>query len=307
MGCSTGPICLHPLQVRVFHEQVAETREEILSKEKCFRSRQAAVAHSFTLDTLQNTMSRSLKMQAATPTLSEIQKKVSQILEGKLGDAEKERYGAADEEDDDSDEGGDRESSPPAKKTRASTPTKQPGAFMISIGAKKGAAAAQSGRKQPAAKVSPPAGGGGPARPKSRGRGLLPGPSRRPRVYTPSPERQDNPGAASAYAPAAQPTAQAAAMDSAEVPSSQPPASLAGSLATTTHGGKAKKPVQTVDDRAAGYRAEALRLAPGVLTGFNIEHRCDIYNRFSCLCCLKLASCTRGGGWSRVGCCDGGC
>ena len=62
------------------HEAWAQTTEEILGRDACFRDQQSMGAHAFTLKSLQSEMPKVLKMQANTPTLSEVKEKVGKEL-----------------------------------------------------------------------------------------------------------------------------------------------------------------------------------------------------------------------------------
>ncbi len=115
----------HPMgecpEVEIFHQVTAETRETVLSEERFYREEQATRTHKFVLQTLPSSIPKCLKMNAATPTLQEIEAKADAYIRAKQGDesgdepcdgVEKDNAAVREEEDDDgasdTDVGGDK-------------------------------------------------------------------------------------------------------------------------------------------------------------------------------------------------------
>ena len=245
------------LQVEIFHQQHAETKETVLAPDQCHRQQQAVQAHQFVLDSLKSTMAQTLRMNAQTPSLREIEERIAAEL---LRRQSAPSQGEDDEQDDDdnggSDDDGDSQggggngspphgvSQPRAKRLRAGSAP-----HRLSLGGsrgrgRRGGSAGGRSRTPRAAQTqasSPPSRGRGSRRASGSG-----GFTRRPSTRNlPSPE-----------------TGQQIVAVADEDTASQ--AGSTAALFRVRSPGKAK---QSSDERAAGYRTDVLAVAADVLAG----------------------------------------
>ena len=79
-----GLLLRHPAgdnpEVEVFNESFAQSVEKVLPRDRCLREAQSKRAHAFVLEQIQSNAARTLRMQAHTPTLQEVETRVRAYL-----------------------------------------------------------------------------------------------------------------------------------------------------------------------------------------------------------------------------------
>ena len=240
--------CSQCLQVEIFHQQHSETRETVLPATACLRQAQANLAHAFVVRSLQENMAKTLKMNAATPTMREIEEKVAAEILRRTAAADDEGEPGDDPGDDDGDQGGggDGSGGPSPKRPRgdqsppASSSGQPSGRRLQLSGATRGrGCGSRGGRSAGSSRSRTPA-------------GYLPNPRRRAR--DPAGEDDSSPQPM----PIQDVDAAAEILDGASAPGTPLPRLSARSP------GKGK---MALEDKAQTLRKEVMAVAPGVLAG----------------------------------------
>ena len=266
-----------PLQVEIFHQQHAETRGTVLSRDSCHRLQQATQAHQFVLSSLKETMAQTLRMSASTVTMKDIEDRVARELLRRThapDDHDEGEQGGGGDDDDDQQGGGG--AAPQPKRLRGSSS----GVRRLQLGG----TASRQGR-----------GGGAP--PRRTSSGLQGGPrSRTPRnVQADSPRGRGggrgSPGSRSRTRNPVDPSARGSSPGAANeelqlVAVGNDDAASVHSVPNQVRAPRSPGKVrQTNEERAASYRIDVLAAASDVLSG-----TLSVLGRGGCKCKYTLVS-----------------